>query len=793
MFTGVHMEKKFTRRDFIKIAGVGTAGAVGLTAGGSFIKAATSADPADDRKGKVVKTPTYCEMCTYQCAGFAYVKDGNPWKIEGNPIDEHCYGKLCTKGTSGFGAYSDPDRLKKPLIRVEERGKQVFREATWDEALDFIADRMKDIKKKYGSESMAMFSHGSGSKWFAHMLSAYGSRSIAEPSYGNCRGPREEGYMITYGEPIDSPERTDMKNSKCIVLMGSHLGENTLTQQVIEFTTAISKGATIIVVDPRFSTAASKAKYWLPITPSTDIALLLAWINVLITEDIYNKDYVEKYCFGFDQLKAQVKNYTPEWAYPITGISPDMIRVTAREMAKNAPSTLVHPGRYTVWTGDDTQRTRANGILNALLGSWGQEGGFFMPESASVPAYPYPKYPEPSAGYKDAIKEQYPLGNLALTGGVCEATIPDAKLGQNPFYRGWIIYGTNLIKSLPDREQTIKALQGLDLVVAIDILPTEITGYADVVLPDTTYLERYDDIRVSSTRDPQIALRMPAMKPLYDSKPAWWIARELGIKLGLKKYFPWKNVEEYLDYRLKRAGTSLKEMQRVGIKNYTRTTPMYITDLPDFKFFTNSGKIEIYSHQLADHGFDPIPRYNAHEAPREWQFRLLIGRTPFHSFSRTINNPILSQIQDENEVWINTDVAKIWGLKQGQYIRLKNQDGALSQKIKVKVTERIRQDCIFMTHGFGQTQKQLSRSYMKGAADEWLMTRVKIDPIMGGQALNLNFVTFVLGDEDPEPAGDEKATTEDKKGKEDETGSGDTEKKENKNEVNESAQAEVKA
>lgn len=126
--------------------------------------------------------------------------------------------------------------------------------------------------------------------------------------------------------------------------------------QVQEMSDAIDRGATIITVDPRFSTAASKSKYWLPIKPATDIALLLAWINVLITEELYDKDFVEKYTTGFDKLKSYIRPFTPEWAYGITTLEPDLIRKTAREMGSAAPAVIVHPGRHVTWYGDDTQR-----------------------------------------------------------------------------------------------------------------------------------------------------------------------------------------------------------------------------------------------------------------------------------------------------------------------------------------------------------------------------------------------------------------------------------------------------
>ncbi len=733
------MGKKFSRREFIKISGAG----IGTLAVGGGVLKYIADQTGDLPEQKIVsKTPTYCEMCTYQCAGWAYTKNGSPWKLTGNELDEHCYGRLCTKGSAGIGAYNDPDRLKTPLIRVEERGKQVFKEASWEEALDYIAKKLEFIKKKYGPESVALFSHGSGGKWFKKLLKAYGTNSFAAPSYANCRGPREEGYIITYGEPIDTPERTDMKNSKCIVLLGSHIGENTHSQQVNEFAQALSKDATVIVADPRFSNAASKAKYWLPVKPGTDIALLLAWIHVLIYEDLYDKDYIQKYTTGFNELKKAVKNNTPEWAYPITSIKPEIIRETAREMAKNAPSTLLHPGRHNVWYGDDTQRVRAGAIINALLGSWGRKGGFFFPEKADVPEYPIPKFPKPKRNFRDAVGGKYELANLAISAGVCDATVHGLRNGHGAFYEAWFIYGSNLLKALPQKEKTIKALKDLELVVVVDILPTEITGWADVVLPDTTYLERYDDIRTSQGRTPQIALRMPAYKPKYNSKPAWWIAKSLAKKMNLDKYFPWNDIEEYLDYRLKKVGSSLAEMKKAGVKNLERQTPLYLEDGSGFQFDTDSGKIELYSKQLEDYGLDPIPVYTKHEEPGQGYYRLLYGRSPAHSFARTINNPILSQVVNENEVWVHTTVAGDWGLSSNQYIKLENQDGIVSNKLKVKVTERIRPDCIYMVHGFGEKNKKLRRAYNKGADDQELITKVKVDPVMGGQAMHGNFVTF---------------------------------------------------
>ena len=324
---------KTTRRDFIKISAMG-AGGVMLSASPllawvpSFLK--LKDDRPDDSKAK--KYPNFCEVCFWNCAGWVYMdKDNKIRKIIGNDNDPHCNGRFCPRGTGGVGMYYDEDRLKTPLKRITENAKQKFVKISWDEAINIIANNMKEIKNKHGAESIALFHHGSSGKHFVNLFKAYGSKNIAVPAYAQCKAPREEAFKLTFGHALHSPEPLDIRDTKCLVLIGSHLGENMHNGQVQEMAEAIDKDATIITVDPRFSTVASKSKFWLPIKPATDIALLLSWINVIIENEFYDKEYVEKNTFGFDQLKNHVKNFTPEWAYGITTIKPEIIRRTAKE------------------------------------------------------------------------------------------------------------------------------------------------------------------------------------------------------------------------------------------------------------------------------------------------------------------------------------------------------------------------------------------------------------------------------------------------------------------------------
>lgn len=734
-----------SRRKFIKISALSLGGvaaastAFNVFGSNSYIDELVKQNIAK----KFKRTATYCEVCFWKCAAWAYTdEEGSIKKIVGNNDDPHCYGRLCPRGTGGVGMYNDDDRLKTPLIRKIVNGEETFVEASWDEALDLIASKFKGVKEKYGAESIALLKHGAPGKHFEHLFKAYGSDTIAEPAYAQCRGPRETGFALTFGSWVGSPEPTDIRDTKCLVLIGSHIGENMHNSQVQEMSDAIDNGATIITVDPRFSTAASKSKHWLAIKPATDIALMLSWMNVIIEEGIYDKEYIKKYATGFNELKKHVSQFTPEWAYGITTIKPEEIRRTARAMAHAAPSVIIHPGRHVVWYGDDTQRARAMALLNALLGSWGRRGGFYFKEKISVPKYPQPKYPHPKWGWHE-IGEKYPLAQMGITTEVIKASIPNE---ENKYpVKAWMVAGTNITKSIPDKKLLEEAIDSLDFIVVVDTMPMDVTGYADVVLPECTYLERFDGIRSATNREPSIAVRIPAVEPKYDSKPAWWMAKQIGERLGLGEYFNYDDYKEVIEWQLKEMGTSLEELEKIGVKNYPRTSgPLYLKENEDYDFPTASGKIELYSQELKDLGFDPLPVYTKHPEPPQGFYRLNYGRAPMHTFSRTVNNPNLNDLMDENKLWVNPKVARIIGLKKDQEVWLRNQDDVTSTfSIKVRVTERVRWDSVYMVHGFGHDNDKLKRAFGKGINDTQLISKIAVDPIMGGTGMRGNFVTIL--------------------------------------------------
>jgi len=734
------MQSKLSRREFFRRStAAGAAAAVGEATGTGAVH-----PPGWRGTTRVEQIATNCEMCFWRCGVLAEVADGKVLKLEGNPDHPLTRGRLCARGNAGTGLLYDPDRLKYPLLRTGQRGEGQFRRITWDEALDFLAAHLNDLKSKYGPESVAFFPHGVASEFFHTLMKAFGTPNSAEPAFAQCRGPREVGYALTFGQGLGSPEPVDLEESKLIILIGSHIGENIFTSQVTAFAEALARGAKLIVVDPRFSTAAAKADWWLPIRPGTDIALLLAWVNVLISEESYDRHYIEKYAQGFTELAAHVREFTPEWAEAITELPARQIRETARAMGEAKPAVALHPGRHTTWYGNDTQRARAMAIVTALLGAWGRKGGIFLPTPLKRGTFSLPPFPESKRGRADGAGTRYPLASeeQGVTNGLVEAT-----LTAKPYpIKGWVVYGQNVLESIPQQQKTLEAIQHLELMVVVDVLPVEQVNYADLVLPEATYLERYDaPAIVESAKSPFVATRFPTVEPLYESKPGWWIAKELAKRLGLGAYFPWETPEEHLARSIQPLAVNPDVLHARGAVAFEGRPYIEQRKTEDGPLFpTQSGKIELSSPLLKQLGADPLPRFTPVEDPPLGYFRLLYGRTPVHSFARSQNNAVLDALMAENEVWVNDVAARDLGLGDQQRVILENQDGVRSLPVRVRVTKGIRRDCAYMVHGFGHQSPQLRRAYHRGASDTHLMTRVQVDPLMGGTGMRVNFVRILV-------------------------------------------------
>ena len=723
------MTKSLSRRDFLKIGGAAAA----TLAAGSFIppqvaSAAREAGLIDANGDGYIST--MCEMCVWRCGVLAKVKDGKVVKLEGNPENSHSLGNLCPRGQSGLMNTYDPDRVLTPLIRVGNRGEGKFRKASWEEALDLTASKMQEIKDKYGPEAMVFSStHNLSQVQFENLLYAYGS-----PNYGTqrslCFNAMIVANITTYG--MEEPERIYSDKLKYIILTGRNLMEAISISETSALSSAIDRGAKVIYLDPRFTKTAAKATEWLPIKPGNDLAFHLALLNVIIGEGLYNKQFVEINTIGFDKVALEVNKYTPEWAEPLSGISADTIRRIAREFAAAAPNALAHNGWRTSNFVNSFQTERAIAILNAIVGNWGttlRTAG--SEESGTLGAPPQPAYPRSSALRLDGVPWKYPFVPLKL--GIFQE-LRDGILRADPYQaHGWFIARQNPILSLPDRQKTLKVFSQMDFIATVDIIMNDTAWYSDVILPEASYLERYDPLLPMGDK---VFLRQPVIEPQGEGKSALWIYKQLGERLGLGEFFQYKDEEDYINQQLAPLGIKLEDIKAKGYAELSEETPGEEAAEPAWN--TASGKIELYSDALAKSGFSAIPVWEEPPQPAADQFFLLTGKVAQQTQFGTQNNQLLHKYSDEPRLWMNAKVATKQGLADGDWVNVTSEVGNIN--ILLLATEAIRPDCVYMTPGFGHLSKGLTTAFGIGASDSVLHVTYT-DPISGGQALSQTFVT----------------------------------------------------
>jgi thiosulfate reductase/polysulfide reductase chain A len=718
------MTNTISRRDFLKI-GAATAGAlaVGSMLPPKVAQAAREAGHLNAEGDGVIST--MCEMCVWRCGVLAKIKDGRVVKLDGNPEHPHSRGNLCPRGQSGLMNTYDPDRVLTPLVRVGKRGEGLFRQASWDEALDIVATNMLKIKEKYGAEAMVFSStHNLSQPLFENLLYAFGS-----PNYGTqrslCFNAMIVSNLMTYG--MEEPARIYDDKLEYIILTGRNLLEAISTSETHDLSAAIDRGAKVVYLDPRYTKTASKATEWLPIKPGMDSAFHLAMLNVIISEKLYNRSFVDKYTVGFDELKKEVARYTPEWAAPLTGIPAETIVRIAREFAAAAPHALAHNGWRTSNFVNSFHTQRAISILNALMGNWNVTMAAAAAEGAGLGAPPQPAYPRVSALRLDGVPWKYPVVPFKI--GVFQE-LRDNILSANPYQaHGWFISRQNPIMSLPDRAKTIEAFGKMDFIATVDIVMNDTAWFSDVVLPEASYLERYDPLLPVGDK---AFIRQPVIEPQGEAKSALWIYKQLGERLGLGDFFQYTDEEDYIRQQLAPLGVSLEEVKEKGYAE------MHEGEHGGFSWTTPSGKIELYSETLAAVGFPGVPTWEEPPQPAEGQFYLLTGKIATSTQFGTQNNQLLNKYSEEPRLWMNAQTASELGLETDDWVAVTSEVGQIHTKLLA--TQAIRPDCMYMTPGYGHLSKGLKTAYGVGASDS-AVHMTYTDPISGGQALSQTFVT----------------------------------------------------
>lgn len=680
-----------------------------------------------------------CGMCSVRCPITVEVVDGKAVYIEGA---KSLKGSLCPRGAAGTALSYDEDRPQYPMIRTGERGEGKWKQVSWDEALDYVADKLKAIQAEYGKNAV-LFSDRGGP--FRDFYRAF-LRGIGTCNYNNhdsaCARNVNNAALSVFGFGRKGVSY-DFGNCKHIILQQRNIMEAINVAEVNNVLNAMDKGAKLTVIDIRANVPATKADNFFMIRPGTDYGFNLAVINVLINEELYDKKFVADWFEGFDTLKEFVQQYTPEWAEKETGVPAESIRDFCRQLAEAAPSVIWHPGWMTARYGDSFWMTRTIYIINALLGAIGAKGGLpFMGKPGDVGAKGLKSfmelYPKPEGKRVDGVGWQEGRKHYDAGPGLVNLAY-EAIVEQKPYpVKAYIAQRHDPLMAFPDTADVKKMWDNLDLLVAVTFSWSDTAWYSDVVLPISPYLERDDHIMTKNGPKPSFVMRKRAMEPIYDTKAIWEIYAGLAKRFGLDE-IAFDKVEDIWNFQLDGTGYTIDDFAATG--SVSLASEPVRKPVNDKSFKTPSGKIQIIDAKLEADGYPSLLPYKSPELPPEDKFRITFGRCALHTQGHTVNNSLLFEQMPENTLWINTARAAKLGIANDEYVTVSNE--GYSAPIRAYVTDFIHPDAVFMIHGFGHTLPCESRARGKGAADNELMPKGIKKWDKGGGAISMqeHFVT----------------------------------------------------
>ena len=554
---------KSNRREFLHtlgLAGVGTSlGALRAmpAAHGSQLHGTVLLDGGRDfspTTGKERKrVPSACWQCVSRDGIIGYVEDGRVTHLEGNPELPRTNGKLCARGQGGVGQVYNPDRILFPMRRVGQRGEGKWKRISWDEALDELVGRLRDLRDQ-GTPEKFMFHYGrmkgSSSKVIkSYFLPAYGTATV-DGHTAICEATKWTAQELVWGKHYDV---NDVARTNYILNFGcnffeTHTSHIPLSQRAIAAKT--QRGVKIVTFDVRLSNTAAKSDEWHPVKPGTDGAVALAMCHVIMMEDLYDWDFIETWTnTSVAALKAHLKDMTPAWAAEISGVAAKDIARLAREFAAAKPGTVVsYRGAVMHANGADTER--AVKMLDAICGNIDVPGGTCPAVSAKWKS----SFPTPKAKPKKLKHVFAPEGAYAYaTHHSCHQVlgcIADVPKEQRPEI--YMVYCYNPVYVNGDCQGNIDVLKDESLVpfvVAVDVAYSETAVLADLILPDATYLERWDwEDMVSYDMIPEYYIRQPMVAPLGEARNFVDVVCEMARRLGgdVAAAVPFQSMEEFV-------------------------------------------------------------------------------------------------------------------------------------------------------------------------------------------------------------------------------------------------------
>lgn len=647
---------------------------------------------------KIVKS--ICMPCHSGCGVLVHVKDGQVVKIEGDPDFPENEGSMCIRGLAFTQLLYHPDRLKYPIKRVGEKGGGKWQRISWDEALDTIASKIKEAKEKYGPESIG-FNFCDGDRGNCDVgwafQTALGSPMVCGTDAHYCLRPQATASMVTFGKGLffTGHEGFDFANSNCILIWGANLFESQPTKGK-EIIKALKKGAKLIAIDPRFTDLASKADLWLQIRPATDGALVLGMLNYIIEHELYDKEFVEKYCYGFEQLKERVKEYPLSKVSEITWVPEKDIRKAATMYATTKPASLAFFMGLSMNT-NAMQAMRAIHILIAITGNVDIKGGHIIFDLSHVP------------GRRGALKDLYlPREEMAKAPGVkerpmyygydamvaCHSHPPSffQMLHTGEPYKIRVLTSVNdPVMGHQDTKKVIAALKNVDFFIDIDFFITPTASVADIVLPAATFLER-EKVWGGLFYHNFYCVSEKAIEPVGECRDEVEVFIDLVNRLDLKPPIPMGSVKEVNDWILRPTGKTFDELRGKGAVFVPYESKKY--EKEGYRFPTETGKIELYSNHYEKYGYDPLPYYeeppqspySTPELFEQYPLILITGaRTNvyYHGMGRQI--PWLRELYSDPTIEIHPDTAEELGIKDGDWVWVETSQmkGRVKQKAEV--------------------------------------------------------------------------------------------------------------
>jgi thiosulfate reductase/polysulfide reductase chain A len=668
------------------------------------------------------KVFSICGMCSVRCPIEAEVENGRCVYIQGNPHAAGIAGALCPRGAAGVALTEDEERPQYPMIREGERGEGKWRKVSWDEALDYVADKLNKVRAEYGDRAVLFSDRGGPFRDFHRAF----LRAIGTPNYNNhdaaCARNVQNAALSVFGFGRKGVAY-DLKNTKHLVVQTRNIFEAVNVAEVNNTLDAVANGAKISCIDIRASVTAAKADNFFMVRPGTDYAFNLAVIHELIHAGLYDQDFVGKHFNDFQVLVDFVQPYSPEWAEEETGIAAEELRRFCRELAEVAPAVLWHPGWMTARYSDSFYMSRTAYLINALLGSIGAKGGLpIMNKPGDVGRKGLNSFmnlfPKPEEKRVDGVGWMEGRTHYDAGPGLVNLAYEAIVTGEPYPIKAYIVNRHDPLMAFPDRDDVKKKWANLDLLVAATFTWSDTAWFADVVLPISPYLERDSILATKNGLKPSFIRRARVMEPVYDTKAIWEIYAGLAKRMGIEE-LAYDNVEDVWNFQLQGTGVSIQDFEATGMVSLA-DQPLY-RDMDGFKFKTESGKIEVHSPRLEKSGLPSLPPYISPQRPPQGRYRITFGRCALHTQGHTVNNPLLFEQMPENLLWINTREAEQLGIEDGDYVEVGN--NGYKGRIKAFVTPFIHPECVFMIHGFGHDLPCESRAKGKGAADNLLMPR----------------------------------------------------------------------